>query len=140
MRITDNSEGLAETNLGQGIYRLGRREQIGKLVCIHPVTKDFSRRVAFLDLAAEDFPLFRVLFDGVARIILIDFRLFGVFLPGFLVARFRALVLLESIYGMFGRQGQHAFHMGNHVFEGSWKRFGIITEPEKQREAEKDKA
>ena len=30
--------------------------------------------------------------------------------------------------------------MGNHVFEGSWKRFGIITEPEKQREAEKDKA
>ena len=140
LRIPDNGEGLAETDLGQGIYRLGRREQLGKVVCIHPVPKDFSRRVAFLDLAAEDFSLFGVLFDGIARIGLIDVGFLGVFLFAILFLRLFLFILFEFVHGMFGRQGQQPFHVGNHVFERSGKGVGIITEPEKQREAEKDKA
>lgn len=140
LRISDNGEGLAETDLGQGIYRLGRREQLGKLVCVHPVPKDFARRIAFLDLAAEDFSLFGVLFDGIARIGLIDVGFLGVFLFALLFLHLFLFILFESVHGMFGRQGQQSFHVGNHVFERSGKGFGIITEPEKQREAEKDKA
>ena len=140
LRISDNGEGLAETDLGQGIYRLGRREQLGKVVCIHPVPQDFSRRVTFLDLAAEDFSLFGVLFDGIARIGLIDVGFLGVFLLAILFLHLFLFILFEFVHGMFGRQGQQPFHVGNHVFERSGKGGGIITEPEKQREAEKDKA